>query len=157
MEKYTVSEKDFATDLRYHRELHREWKEFNKKNKIGYFQIFNNDFSKILPHLSGNAVKLYVHLGSFANSHTGECTVSVERLTKDLNCSKRAIQNWLKELSDFNLIARKQLGYKTRTHTFLLPYNQEFLKKSAPYSKIAKDIIEDAIETKNNNLNDDLF
>ena len=139
--QYNMTEKEYSDKLQELRSLHKKWKEFNKQKNIGFFQIFNKDFSEKIPQLSGNSIKLFVYLGTFADSYTGELTVSVDKMQKDLNCTKRSIQNWLKELTDHNLIMRVQLGYKSKTHTFLLPYNQEFLELSKPFYTVTEEIL----------------
>lgn len=123
------SEDEYKKEIDALRVAHKEWRAWTRKNKVGFFPIFTKDFVKKLPDISGNALKLYIYLGSFANNETGELIVSVKKMEDDFQCSRRTVQKWIEELVDLKLIKRIQPGYKRFTYTFIVPYTDDFISE----------------------------
>lgn len=124
--KKTIIEyqEDNATFARYH----REWKQWAFKYKRGFFPIFTPDFMKKFKDVSGNALKLYLYLGTYINNQDGYALVGIETISKDLKATKRTVHNWFQELREHRLVIRIQPGYKQPTFTCLLPYHDDFLE-----------------------------
>lgn len=122
------SKEEHSEDINLLRNTHLRWRRHTREKKVGFFPIYTKDFVKKLPYISGNALKLYIYLGSFAKNDTGELMVSVKKMEVDFNCSRRTVHNWLEELIELKLIKRVQPGYKKSTHTFILPYTDIFLE-----------------------------
>ena len=89
----------------------------------GYFIIFNSFMkNNILKRISGNALKLYIFLGSHSNNYSGNCWVTIDTMAKYFERTPRTISYWLKELEENNLIRRLQLEFNGPSHTYLQPY-----------------------------------
>lgn len=102
-----------------------EWKN-EGLNSQGYFLIFNSFIkNNILKQISGNALKLYIFLGSYTDNFTGECWISIDTIAKYFDRTPRAISYWIKELEEYNLIRRLQLKPNNSSHTYLQPYSFE--------------------------------
>ena len=103
----------------------KNWKEGRIEDKVGFFPIWN-DFKEYLSYnsgLSGGALRLYLFLGLVSKNKTGESFYSVKRLASELECSKRSIHKWLKELKSKELIDRvASESMNSVTFTILLPY-----------------------------------
>lgn len=105
---------------------HSKWRNYNFKNKQGFFPIFS-DFKNELKYLSPGAVTLFIYIGLHSNNVTGECSHSLETMSKNLNRSVRTISNWLKELESNQLITRIQLDFNSYSRTYILPYTENYL------------------------------
>lgn len=94
---------------------------------FGYFPVFK-PFREgfLLRELSGNAVKLYIYLGLASGNTTGETWVSIETVSKYFDKSPRAVSAWFRELEHAKLIERLQLAHNEASHTFLLPYGEDY-------------------------------
>lgn len=124
-------------------EEYRKWKSWTKSNKVGFFQIFSEDFTPHLQALTGNAVRLYVYLGKNSNSETGEIKVSMQTMEKFFGVTRRTIFTWMSELEDRKLIKRMQPGRKRISLTFLLPYSERFTRDE----KRKANVVAKAMET----------
>lgn len=100
------------------------WKKSRLENNEGFFPIWN-DFKEYLSadELSGGAIRLYVFLGLVSDNWTGESWYSVKKISEELACSERTVQNWAKELKEKDLIDRMQKKLDGVAHTYLVPYN----------------------------------
>ncbi|MEY8285636.1 helix-turn-helix domain-containing protein [Lachnospiraceae bacterium 50-23] len=104
---------------------YNDWKKEGLYSQ-GYFIIFNSFIkNNILKQISGNALKLYIFLGSYTDNFTGECWVSIDTIAKYFNRTSRAVSYWIKELEEYNLIRRLQLKPNDSSHTYLQPYSFE--------------------------------
>lgn len=114
--------KDIISKMENYRLEYEQWRDYNKKNDVGFFQIFNTFKSSHLADISGGALKAYIYFGIHAKNKTGESWHSTEVMSEFFNVDVRTIKKWIKELEDRGLIARIQKGYKRVANTFLLPY-----------------------------------
>lgn len=106
---------------------HMEWREYNFKNKEGFYPIFA-DFKDYLNELSPGAITLFLYFGMYSNNQTGECKHTLETIAKNLNRSVRTISNWIKELEEFELIKRIQLDYNSPSRTYIIPYTKKYFR-----------------------------
>lgn len=105
-----------------YKDNYRKWKD-KGLSRQGYFIIFNSFIkNNFLKKISGNALKLYIYLGSHTDNYTGECWVSIDTIAKYFDRTPRAVSYWIKELEDLNLIRRQQLKPNDSSHTYLQPY-----------------------------------
>lgn len=142
--QFKKTEEDYGRDFARLSNLHREWRQWTKNEKRGFFPIFNPDFIFKFRDLSGNALKLFIFLGAHANSMEGHTTVSIQTMQNHFGATKRTINNWLAELRSFGLIIRIQTGFRRPTHTFLLPYHGDFLQHQ---SNEIKELIQEYLES----------
>lgn len=106
----------------FHKKKYSLWKKEGLR-RYGYFVIFQGFLeNKILSKISGNALKLYLYFGLNSNNTTGESYHSLDTISAYFGCSKRTVQNWIKELEKANLIKREQFEFNGVAHTFLQPY-----------------------------------
>lgn len=125
-----MTNKELAKKLRSTYEL---WKK-DSLNNSGYFIIFNGFVeNKKLENISGNALKLYIYLGVYANNNTGEVWHSNKTIAKYFHKSERTIRLWIQELEGLNLIRRMQLEYNGEPHVFLQPYSTSNYENSNKY------------------------
>lgn len=111
--------KEIAQNLRSSYSL---WKVDSLEN-AGYFVIFNGFVENgKLKDISGNALKLYIYLGVYANNKSGEVWHSNRKIAKYFNKSERTIRLWFQELESLNLVRKMQLQYDGESHMFLQPY-----------------------------------
>lgn len=112
--------KDIAQSLRISYGL---WKGDSLEKKVGYFVIFNGFVENgKLKSMSGNALKLYIYLGVYANNKSGEVWHSNRTIAKYFNKSERTIRLWFQELESLNLVRKMQIDYDGESHMFLQPY-----------------------------------
>lgn len=111
--------KEIAKNLRSSYSL---WKE-DSLQESGYFVIFNGFVENgKLKSMSGNALKLYLYLGVYANNKSGEVWHSNSKIAKYFNKSERTIRLWFQELESLNLVRKMQLEFDGEPHMFLQPY-----------------------------------
>ena len=139
--------------------MHKEWRQWTQSQRMGFFPIFNKSFLEKLPHITGNAVRLYLFLGAHINNQDGSTTVSIETIMHRFDATKRTVHNWIKELRKHDLILRIQSGFTHPTYTLLLPYHNEFLDERPNMKKLLaeysdEDLEEDSTEIYDH-LNDD--
>lgn len=107
-----------------YKDKYKKWKKYSLQNE-GYFPVFSGFKEKYyLRNLSGGAVKLYIYLGLASKSWTGETWVSLTQMAAYFQCSKRTINNWLKELQELGLVKRMQLELDGPCYSFLQPYGE---------------------------------
>lgn len=138
--QFRKSHSAYMEDIHQLTDIHRAWRGWTKDNKKGFFPIFSPDFSAKAKDVSGNAIKLYLYLGSHIDNQAGYTLLSVDTMATYFNTSKRTVHNWLRELKQNKLIIRVQPAFKQPTQTFLLPYHDDFLN-SLFIGKSLKDLI----------------
>lgn len=106
----------------FHRSLYRVWKHYSLSDS-GYFIIFQG-FAKgnKLREISGNALKLYIYLGLYANNYEGIVWHSNKKISEYFNKSERTIRGWMQELEKLELIKRIRMEYDGKVYTHLRPY-----------------------------------
>lgn len=127
--QFRKSPGEYASDQATFSRLHKDWRKWSFQNKRGFFPVFTPEFLKLMPKISGNAIKLYLYLGSHINNQEGSTTVTIDTISKDLNATKRTVHNWFQELKENRLAIRIQPGFKQTTTTYLLPYHEDFLQR----------------------------
>lgn len=121
--KVPIKSKEAKPLMEEYRNDYGKWRELNRKNKEGFFIIYNSFVkNKILRDISGNALKIYLYLCAHSKNETGESWHSIETIAEYFDKSPRSIRRLLKELEDMNLIIRIQEGFKRKANTFLKPY-----------------------------------
>lgn len=108
-----------------YKEKYNDWKN-ESLNQQGYFIVFDTFVkNNILKRISGNALRLYIFLGSYSDNYTGECWVTIDTMAKYFDRTPRTISYWIRDLEDHNLIKRFQLKPNSPSHTYLQPYSFE--------------------------------
>ncbi|WP_145153914.1 helix-turn-helix domain-containing protein [Paenibacillus xylanexedens] len=125
--QFWQSHSKYMADISNFMQIHRNWRDWTKNSRKGFFPVFTPDFSAISKDVSGNAIKLYLFLGANSDNQAGYTLISVETMAQHFETNTRTVHNWLKELKDNKMILRVQPGFKQATFTFLLPYHNEFL------------------------------
>lgn len=124
---------DLQMDM--YRQTYAKWKQKNKRDNVGFFQIFNTFKSDHLANISGGALKAYVYFGIHANNKTGESWHSIETLSEYFQVDPRTIKKWISELEDLGLISRVQKGYNRIANTFLMPYFPKSEPQQSSFNK----------------------
>ena len=71
---------EYLIDINEFMKMHKEWRQWTQSQRRGFFPIFNKSFLEKLPHITGNAVRLYLFLGAHINNQDGSTTVSIETI-----------------------------------------------------------------------------
>lgn len=106
------------------REDHRRWKATRRKENSPFIQVFSDFKEEHLRDISGGALKLYLFLSFHANSSTGECWISTEKIAAFFGNESRTVKKWIEELEHRELIKRIQVKYRRVANSFLKPYGQ---------------------------------
>ena len=103
------------------REEYKLWKQKYLNEKL-YFTIFEPFSDELLFQISGGALKLYIFLGLKSDLYLGDSWYSIKKLADYFKVSERTITNWIKELTELNLIERISLEKYSFNITILKPY-----------------------------------
>lgn len=134
------------------------WRENARTLKRPFYMLYSG-FEDYLPHLSTNAVRLYLYYAFRARNETGESFPALHTIAEALKVTDRSINNWNQDLIDLGLIKRENGGGHKSTTTYLLPtsdlqltYEQVFQNQKAPegpadYNHLKKEIEEFASAT----------
>ena len=122
---YEVKKENMSSEEKsmLYRDMYRVWKHLGL-SQSGYFIIFQGFLeNEILKKITGNALRLYIYLGSYANNYEGFVWHSNKKIANYFNKSERTIRGWMKELETLKLIKRVRMEYDGKVYTHLLPYN----------------------------------
>jgi len=137
-----------------------------KDKNLGWFKVDRNIMYDICINTDAITCMVYITLLSHINSNTGNCYPSLNTLAKELNCSKRTIQNKINLLEEAGYIKHnsgtlgKEDGQNLANSYFFLTDdrndNVDTVAEAMAHKKKKTYKKKDKYDTNDNDLNEEL-
>ncbi|PET71583.1 hypothetical protein COJ46_21950 [Bacillus sp. AFS077874] len=109
------------------KEYHQFWRKVNSDGNVPFVPIYTAFREKHLKTLEPGPLRLYLFFAFAANNQYGHSWHSIERIAEFFGTQTRTIDNWIKILTEENLIFRERKGKKSHT-TYLIPYSNTIIR-----------------------------